>query len=304
MAFTINISPGFTFSTDGDDKVTFAKLNQLGSPMATMSGTLGTSDIDDGAITTAKVAADAINGTKIADGAIGVEHLQTADQGTIIYRGASGWLFLAPGTSGRVLTTKGAGANPEWLTVPSVTTVSASNITPGANNTHLVTNGSGATEWAANSNVGAQCVIWDEKSAGTDAGASDHTSDTIRTLNQSSDPASVLGASLSSNQITLGAGSYSISAAVPGQDTGNHVAWLYNVTDSSITVDGARYYHGSSDTETGYSLINGAFTITETKVFEIKQRTSQTMAAHGLGRAVNITGHPEIYTTVTITKIA
>lgn len=35
-------------------------------------------------------------------------------QGTVLYRGASGWAALGPGTSGYVLTTAGAGANPSW----------------------------------------------------------------------------------------------------------------------------------------------------------------------------------------------
>ena len=35
-------------------------------------------------------------------------------QGTLLYRGASGWSALAPGTSGYVLTTGGSGANPSW----------------------------------------------------------------------------------------------------------------------------------------------------------------------------------------------
>jgi hypothetical protein len=35
-------------------------------------------------------------------------------QGSILYRGASDWALLGPGTSGDVLTTQGAGANPGW----------------------------------------------------------------------------------------------------------------------------------------------------------------------------------------------
>lgn len=35
-------------------------------------------------------------------------------QGDVLYRGASGWAALAPGTAGNVLTTGGAGANPTW----------------------------------------------------------------------------------------------------------------------------------------------------------------------------------------------
>lgn len=36
-------------------------------------------------------------------------------QGSILYRGASAWVALGPGTSGNVLSTNGAGANPSWV---------------------------------------------------------------------------------------------------------------------------------------------------------------------------------------------
>jgi hypothetical protein len=37
-------------------------------------------------------------------------------QGAVLYRGASGWSALAPGTSGQFLTTGGSAANPSWTT--------------------------------------------------------------------------------------------------------------------------------------------------------------------------------------------
>lgn len=36
-------------------------------------------------------------------------------RGAILYRGASGWAILAPGTVGQVLTSGGAGADPSWV---------------------------------------------------------------------------------------------------------------------------------------------------------------------------------------------
>jgi len=39
-----------------------------------------------------------------------------ATQGTVIYRGATGWAGLAPGTSGQYFETLGSGANPQWNT--------------------------------------------------------------------------------------------------------------------------------------------------------------------------------------------
>lgn len=44
-------------------------------------------------------------------------------QGQVLYRGASGWLALGVGTSGQVLTTGGAGADPAWATVTGTGTV-------------------------------------------------------------------------------------------------------------------------------------------------------------------------------------
>ena len=44
-----------------------------------------------------------------------LDHYGTA-QGDILYRGASGWTVLSPGTSGYVLQTGGAAANPSWVT--------------------------------------------------------------------------------------------------------------------------------------------------------------------------------------------
>lgn len=41
--------------------------------------------------------------------------LISSTRGTVLYRGASGWSPLAPGTAGYVLSTNGAGADPAWV---------------------------------------------------------------------------------------------------------------------------------------------------------------------------------------------
>ena len=46
-------------------------------------------------------------------------------RGSILYRGASGWALLAPGTSGQALETSGAGADPVWATVLGTGTVTS-----------------------------------------------------------------------------------------------------------------------------------------------------------------------------------
>lgn len=59
-------------------------------------------------------------------------------QGNILYRGATSWAVLAPGTSGQLLQTQGAGANPIWADTVTIIkglwladgTLSASSSTP------------------------------------------------------------------------------------------------------------------------------------------------------------------------------
>lgn len=54
--------------------------------------------------------------TLAIDGAIG------STRGSVLYRGASGWAILSPGTSGDVLTSQGAGADPAYATPGGGTT--------------------------------------------------------------------------------------------------------------------------------------------------------------------------------------
>lgn len=65
----------------------------------------------------------------------------SSTQGVVLYRGLSAWSALSPGTSGQILTTNGAAANPSWedapttgvtsvaMTVPSFLSVAGSPIT-------------------------------------------------------------------------------------------------------------------------------------------------------------------------------
>lgn len=43
-----------------------------------------------------------------------LDHVFSSTRGSVLYRGASGWTALGPGTAGQVLQTGGAGADPSW----------------------------------------------------------------------------------------------------------------------------------------------------------------------------------------------
>lgn len=51
----------------------------------------------------------------------------SSTRGTILYRGASAWSALAPGTAGYVLTSAGAGADPTWTNMAPAAVISTAN---------------------------------------------------------------------------------------------------------------------------------------------------------------------------------
>lgn len=304
MAQVITLTPGYTFQTDGTDKLTPAKLNQLGSPVVSLSGTIATADIQGSAVGTAQIADDAVTGAKIADGVISLAHLATADQGSILVRSSSGWLHLAPGTSGKVLTTKGTGADPEWSTVPSVSTVSLSNITAGSPNEHLVTNGSGNVAWEAET-AQSMVVVWDQKANGSHGGSAVASPTvTTRDLNQISDPSSI-GATVGSNRVNLPAGTYHVTATVPAYAVIDHVAWLYDFTGSATLVAGSTAHSFSSGSQhSSSSNIAGVFTLSTASDLEIRHECHTARATQGLGYAHSLGSHVEIYTQATFVKLS
>lgn len=77
----------------------------------TVSGSGATWTIDNGVISTAKIADNAVDGTKIA--------LGSDAQGDIMYYDGTNWVRLGAGTSGHFLKTQGAAANPVWDASPS-----------------------------------------------------------------------------------------------------------------------------------------------------------------------------------------
>ena len=64
----------------------------------------------------------------------------SSTQGVVLYRGASAWAALAPGVSGKVLTTNGAAANPSWETAAGGGGA-LTDITAGTGNASLETSG-------------------------------------------------------------------------------------------------------------------------------------------------------------------
>lgn len=114
----------------------------------------------------------------------------------------------------------------------------------------------------------------------------------------------IFGASLSSNQITLPAGTYRFNASAPAAIS-VHKAFLYNVTDSVVVALGssdAATVTGSADGVVTRSFVEHSFTIASTKVYELRHYTSEVYTNLGLGVPVNNAGYNEVYSIVEIVK--
>ena len=100
-------------------------------------------------LTAAQGGTGAVSLTAALDSAFG------STQGNVLYRSATGWVVLAPGTAGQFLQTGGTGANPAWATPATGSTV----VEPTATYTTTGTAAGGATDRFALVNCSSACTI-------------------------------------------------------------------------------------------------------------------------------------------------
>jgi len=145
-------------------------------------------------------------------------------------------------------------------------------------------------------------IISDEKSADTHGGT--FTSGAFRTRdlnNEIADPDGIV--SISSNQFTLGAGSYFISASAPAFQVNAHQTRLYDITGSAVVELGTKESSASSDGTTTQSFVKARVVITGSTVYEIQHRCFSSKSSFGFGAAADFSG-VEVYTIVEIFKEA
>jgi hypothetical protein len=145
------------------------------------------------------------------------------------------------------------------------------------------------------------CAV-DEKSQNTPGGSSIAGVQT-RTLSALRGN-TISGATLASNQITLPAGSFRIRALAPAVNVDGHRAYLYNVTDAIVALNGTSENTSASTATDGISTVShvfGRLSIVSAKVFELRHYTASAVTTAGLGYQVNNGGN-EVYSVVEIVK--
>lgn len=142
-------------------------------------------------------------------------------------------------------------------------------------------------------------IVQDQKTSGTEGGTST-AGVNIRTLNTVL-VNTIPGASLASNQVTLPAGYYEISASAPAFAVNRHRALWFNVTNNATSSQGMPAFADSASGNTmSDSHIIGYFVATTTNVFELRHYMATARNANGYGLAM--TQGTETYATVQIVK--
>ena len=141
-----------------------------------------------------------------------------------------------------------------------------------------------------------------EVSAGTDSQTLDNSGANTRVLNTVKTN-EISGASLSSNEITLPAGTYFCLASAPAYLTSNHQAILFNTTDSSTTLVGTTEHAWNNGYTITHSFVRGRFTISGTKGFTLRHYVGQTRSNSGGGTGFG-NGFVDVYANVMIWKVA
>lgn len=236
-------------------------------------------NIDAGVVAATELAIDAVETVKIKDlnvttakvalNAVTLALLEHGTTGDILYYGASGEPFrLAKGSDAEVLTL--ASGLPSWDSAAG-----------------------GGDTWEL-------LHVRDEQSSGAAGGTFTAGAWRTRTLNTSVTN-EISGASLSSNQITLPAGTYYITALAPGYRVQISKLKLRNISDSSDEIIGiSNESKASSETQDTANLF-GKFTTAGSKIFELQHRCSTTQATDGFGRASSFSV-VEVYADVRIWK--
>jgi len=145
--------------------------------------------------------------------------------------------------------------------------------------------------------------VKDSASAGTFTGNTWVT----RNLNTEDNDAGSL-CTLSSNQITLVAGTYRCDIVVPANAVQGHAARLYNVTADEEIIRGTAEWINSggigADTVTTWSKIKGQFTIVASQALEVQHYclSNNGVATTSLGRRV-FTSSNNVYTVAEFWKL-
>lgn len=141
--------------------------------------------------------------------------------------------------------------------------------------------------------------VRDDRAAGVSGDTAVATTWATRTLNAVA-VNSISGASLSSNVVTLPAGTFRYAGTAGAAQTGSHQAQLYNVSDGTVIDYGTTEFAGTGISVQTRSTLRGQFTIAAPKQISLRHWAS---AAGNFGTYA-ATGGTQVYAELIFEKVA
>lgn len=150
--------------------------------------------------------------------------------------------------------------------------------------------------------VSSYVLVQDQKTQNTAGGTFTSGAWQTRVLNTEVNDADGI-CSLSSNQITLSAGTYRCFIRCPASFVDRHQARLQNVTDATTILLGtSENLQASTVSNNSASVIVGEFTIAASKALEVQHRCQTTNATNGFGVPANF--GTEVFTLAEFWKVS
>jgi hypothetical protein len=157
--------------------------------------------------------------------------------------------------------------------------------------------------WATVGPAATSTAIFNETQASnTNSGTSVANAWTKRILN-TTNVNTITGCSIASSVITLAAGTYLITATSPHWQSNQVKIRLQNTTDSTTAIIGTSTYFATTSGTSSTTNLNGQFTITASKNFELQYYVKNAFTDEGLGIKSNITSISEVYAIIQIQKV-
>lgn len=248
----------FLKKNDGTESIVEVGATDLGITTTTTSNTITSSTGDNATISEATSSAAGLMSTAHHDKLDGIEAGATADQ-----------------TASEILTA--------IKTVDGAASGLDADVLDGQHGSYYLDyNNFTNTPAASSSAFTSYAIIEDQKGAGAGGGTFTSGAWRIRDLNtEVADPDGIV--TLSSNEFTLGAGTYLIEWEAPAMRVSYHSTKLYDVTGASDAAYGTGEYSDNSVFVSNKSVGAYRVTLASSNTYRIEHRCNSTRSANGFG---------------------